>query len=261
MATTTTTLRKPFQGVGNIIRFNWHFFAFSLLFLVVLFVAKDYTSGLLQSLIILAFLGTITTTVISLLVSYYVYDHSNLYQLDWVNDLGNVQNANESETLKIVNINAGFDETSVLLKDKFPSANLQVFDFYDPAKHTEVSIKRARKAYPIFPKTQSITTSHIPLPNHSIDHIFAILSAHEIRNEQERIVFFQELQRVLQPNGTIIVTEHFRDTANFLAYNIGFFHFHSKAAWLRTFEKSILKVEREIKITPFISTFILVHQE
>ena len=57
MAATTQILRKPFQGVGNIIRFNWHFFVFSLLFLIALFISKNYTSGLLQWLTILAFWG------------------------------------------------------------------------------------------------------------------------------------------------------------------------------------------------------------
>lgn len=257
MAATTQILRKPFQGVGNIIRFNWHFFVFSLLFLIALFISKNYTSGLLQWLTILAFWGTIATTFISLLVSYYVYDLSNLYKLEWAKELEKGKNFNKAEVPKIVNINAGFDETSTLLKGKFPNARLHVFDFYDPTKHTEISIKRARKAYPPFPNTQAINTSDIPLQNNSIDHIFAILSAHEIRNEQERITFFQELQRILQPSGTIAVTEHLRDTANFLAYNIGFFHFHSKSTWLRTFEKADLKVVKEIKTTPFISTFIL----
>ena len=132
-----------------------------------------------------------------------------------------------------------------------------MFDFYDPAKHTEVSIRRAREAYPPFPNTQQVKPADLPLQDNSADKIFAILSAHEIRNEIERKSFFQELRRVLSPTGQIIVTEHLRDTANFLAYNIGAFHFHSKASWLKAFQSSGLRVSEEIKITPFITTFIL----
>ncbi|MEO7045031.1 MAG: methyltransferase, partial [Ferruginibacter sp.] len=91
----------------------------------------------------------------------------------------------------------------------------------------------------------------------SIDKIFTILSAHEIRDDKERVSFFEELHRVLNSTGQIIVTEHLRDTANFLAYNIGFFHFHSKATWLKTFQLSGFQIVNEIKITPFITTFIL----
>ena len=159
--------------------------------------------------------------------------------------------------LSIILKNSRRIETSSLLKTKFPGAALFVFDFYDPKKHTEVSIKRARKAYLPFPGTQQANTNHLPLKSNSTDKIFAILSAHEIRNDDERISFFRELKRVLKPSGKIFVTEHLRDPANFMAYNFGFFHFHSKPSWLKTFHRSGLTITNEIKITPFITTFIL----
>jgi ubiquinone/menaquinone biosynthesis C-methylase UbiE len=187
--------------------------------------------------------------LISLSVSYFVYDCSSLYKLTW---LHNLQIGN-----KIININAGFDETSQLIRKRYPNAELSVLDFYDPTKHTEVSIKRARKAYLPFPKTIRTSTTHLPVQDESADNIFTFFSAHEIRNDDERVAFFNELNRVLTPEGQVIVTEHLRDTANFIAYNIGFLHFHSRWTWLQTFGKAGFKVSNEIKITPFISTFIL----
>lgn len=243
-------VRKPFQGVWNIIRFNWQFYVLSLLAVVVLLIlCRNLTAISLVAAIVLVFLIVIST-IISLTVSFYIYDISDLYKLTWLDKL-------QSNNGKIVNINAGFDETSNLLKRKFPNSEMLVFDFYDPAKHTEVSIKRARKAYAPFPNTQQINTTHLPLQDNSIDKIFAILSAHEIRNDEERNIFFKELRRVLKQTGQIIVTEHIRDTANFLAYNIGFFHFHSKTTWLKTFQCAGLRIVEEIKITPFITTFSL----
>ncbi|MES2649184.1 MAG: hypothetical protein V4717_20065 [Bacteroidota bacterium] len=38
----------------------------------------------------------------------------------------------------IINVHAGFDETSSLLAARYPAAFLKVFDFYDPLKHTEI---------------------------------------------------------------------------------------------------------------------------
>ncbi len=243
--------RKPYQGVWNIIRFNWHFYVLSFGVLLLIFVLANYVADPYRfSLNILGFL-IIAMTSISLMVSFYVYDLSGLYDLKWLNDL---KNAGKS---KIVNINAGFDETSMLLKEQFKDSELTVFDFYDPLKHTEISIKRARKAYPPYPYTIQINNSNIPLKDNQADFIFVILSAHEIRIEAERIAFFEELKRILSPKGQIVVVEHLRDLPNFLAYNIGFFHFHSKKIWLKTFEKAKLNIFKEIKITPFISTFIL----
>jgi SAM-dependent methyltransferase len=182
-------------------------------------------------------------------VSMYVYDFSGLYSLKWIEQ--------EKTENVVVNINAGFDETSALLKAKFKRSELIVMDFYDPAKHTEVSIKRARKAYPPFPNTKQTGTNFIQLADNSVDKIFLTLSAHEIRDEVERTAFFREISRTLKPNGEIYITEHLRDFPNFLAYNIGFFHFHSKGTWLRTFKIAGLKTSREVKLTPFISSFIL----
>lgn len=242
-------LRKPFQGVGNIIRFNWHFYLFAFLFLVILFIASSYLNETLRFYNYLISILVATSTLLSLSVSLYVYDLSGLYNLNWI------ENDNTENT--IVTINAGFDETSHLLKEKFPHAELIVLDFYDPEEHTEVSIKRARKAYPTYPGTRHINTGSLPLQDNSIDKVFLILAAHEIRDEDERIAFFKELKRVLKPQGKIVVTEHLRDPANFLAYNIGFFHFHSKKTWKKTFHSADLKTKKEIKLTPFISTFIL----
>jgi ubiquinone/menaquinone biosynthesis C-methylase UbiE len=187
---------------------------------------------------------------ISIVVSAYIYDFSDLYKLCWL------KNVAPGEA-RIVNINAGFDETSTLLQAKFKKSKLLVIDFYNPEKHTEVSIKRARRAYPPFPGTQQVSTNDIPIQSGSVDTIFAILSAHEIRNDEERIIFFKEIERVMMATGQVIVTEHLRDTANFLAYNLGFLHFHSRATWQKTFHAAGLRLNKEIKITPFITTFIL----
>lgn len=241
-------IRKPFQGILNIVRFNWHFYLLSFGFVLLLILLASSLPAFEKPLHVAGFC-VLVISVISLSVSWYVYDVSDLYSFNWLNS--------SSTNQQIVNITAGFDETSSLISNRFPKAEILVFDFYDPLKHTEISIKRARKAYPAFPGTQQVTTSKLKMQDHSFDKIFLILSAHEIRDEKERINFFMELNRVLTPNGEIFVVEHLRDLSNFLAYNIGFFHFHSKPTWLRSFSAAQLDIQQEIKITPFISTFVL----
>jgi ubiquinone/menaquinone biosynthesis C-methylase UbiE len=78
-----------------------------------------------------------------------------------------------------------------------------------------------------------------------------------VRDAAERAAFFAELRRVTRPDGAIIVVEHLRDTANFLAYTIGFLHFHARRSWLATYQAAGLRVTQEVKITPFITAFIL----
>lgn len=245
------TVRKPFQGVTNIVRFNRPFFLVGFSLVIAFLFGALFSPDLGRTLLLLFSLIIFTALVIPLLVSLYVYDSSGLYELKWLESY-----ITGSEKL-VVNINAGFDESSELLGDKMPSATIKVFDFYDADKHTEPSIKRAREYYPAYPGTITIAADKIPLEDNSADKIFVLFSAHEIRNPGERILFFRELERLLSPGGKIFVMEHLRDFKNFLAYNIGFLHFHSKSSWLNTFKKANLSVLKELKHTAFISIFIL----
>ena len=242
-------MRKPLQGVVNIVRFNWHLYLIALGLTLLLFFIANCFEAPFQTIIYSIGILILVTTFISLLASFYVYDISDLYKLDWIEK-------NNQEKV-ILNINAGFDETSELLQDKFNNAKLIALDFYNPKKHTEVSIKRARKAYPPFPNTKQIETTNLELENNSADKIILIFSAHEIRETNERILFFKELQRILKPKGQIYVTEHLRDIPNFLVYNIGCFHFYSKVSWKNIFQESNLTLTKEIKLNPFVSNFIL----
>lgn len=90
-----------------------------------------------------------------------------------------------------------------------------------------------------------------------MDLVMLFLAAHEIRNEAERAMFFREVYRILKPTGKALVTEHLRDVPNFIAYNVGFFHFVARRAWYRTFDQAALAVFREMKHSPFITTFFL----
>jgi len=242
--------RTAFQGIKNIIRFNWHYYVIAAVSILLLIALSQFLSGILVYLIYATIGFTMLGILASLAVSYYVYDYSDLYQLHWI----------EMENPKqILNVNAGFDETSDLIKSKKPDASLSIIDFYNPNKHTEVSIKRARERSPSPKETISVETDNLPFADKSFDLILCVLSAHEIRDQGERTRFFKELSRVLADEGKLMVTEHLRDTNNFLAFQIGFFHFFSKGNWTTVFEEAGLKMREIHKNNPFISTFILTH--
>ena len=81
--------RKPYQGVWNIVRFNWHFYIIAGFSFTILILGIDMFPEPVRGLIIAGSLLAILTIAISLLVSYYVYDLSGLYKLNW---LGNIDN-------------------------------------------------------------------------------------------------------------------------------------------------------------------------
>lgn len=245
------SVRKPYQGLWNCIRFNWHYYLLSIVLVVLLNLSNRFLTDELCEISYFIIFLVIASTIISLAVSFYVYDLSDVYKLNWFDELSTTFNS------KTININAGFDEVSALLYAKYPDVSLTVYDFYDPIKHTEVSIQRARKAYSPFGGTLKINTTSLPLPDNCADIVLLIFSAHEIRNEIERSIFFNELKRILKPSGKIVLLEHLRDIPNFFAYNIGFFHFMSKNTWCNTFKSAGLNISKEKKITPFTTSFIL----
>src|SRR5688500_13996660 len=214
--------RRPFQGVLNILSFNRHFYAIGLAILgaVVAYHLFAGLSLLVFWLIIAAFTYGL---IMPLIVSAYVYDFSSYYDLCWLDKV-----IASSEGIKrIVNINAGFDETSFIIKKKFPQAELRVFDFYNAKQHTEAAIKRARKVSLVFPNTQVIPSNSIPMGDSSVDIIFLLSAVHEIRSNKEKVEFLKQCHRICKPEGRVVMVEHLRDFPNFLAFSVGFTHFFS----------------------------------
>jgi ubiquinone/menaquinone biosynthesis C-methylase UbiE len=242
--------RKKFQGVLNILSFNRHFYVFGFIVLSIIIISYIMFSwpSYLFWIVVAAFLYGL---LMPLLVSAYVYDFSGYYNFDWLKKFNFI----DTKDTQILNINAGFDETSFIIKNKFPLAHLKVFDFYNAAQHTEPAIVRARKVSLVYPNTQQIITNHIPLPDNSVDLIFLLSAAHEIRTQAEKIVFLKECHRVCKSDSNVIMIEHLRDFPNFVAFTIGFTHFFSNNVWKKAFNAAGFSNFAEEKFTPFMSIF------
>lgn len=244
-------LRKPLQGVRQIILFNRHQYIAALVVVGLLLWLGSALSAVWTMLLLVVCGLVLSGILFSLLASLYVYDLSGLYTLKWmpVEDV-------PSEGRAAI-IHAGFDEFGPILKKKYPALKWTALDFYDPSKHTEISIKRARKAFPPEPLTVIVETAKLGVPDASLDMVTLFFAAHEIRSEEERQAFFNEVSRVLKPSGQVVVLEHLRDLPNFLAYSLGFFHFYSRSAWKRSWRSSGLQVVKEQAVNPFVRCFIL----
>lgn len=242
--------RRKFQGVLNILSFNRHFYVVGLLVLALIMISLTLfrVPNLWSWIIVAAFLYGL---LMPLVVSAYVYDFSGYYDFNWLKDLGLI----DKKPKQLVNINAGFDETSFILESNFPKSDLKVFDFYNAKQHTETAIVRARKVSLIYPNTKQISTDNIPLKDKSVDLVFLLSAAHEIRSHEEKVVFLKECHRVCKQNGKVITVEHLRDVPNFFAFSIGFIHFFSRKVWKKAFEEASFSSFEEMKFTPFMSVF------
>ena len=242
--------RREFQGVLNILSFNRHFYVFGLIALTLIIISYIIFSlpNLLFWIVILVFLYGL---IMPLIISAYVYDFSGYYKFNWLKNF----NLTDSQDKQILNINAGFDETSFIIKNYFPKSNLKVFDFYNAKQHTELAIIRARKVSLVYPNTQQIISNTIPLKDNSVDLIFLLSAVHEIRSQNEKIQFLKECHRVCKSNANVIMIEHLRDFPNFFAFSVGFTHFFSKRTWRNAFKEAGFTTFTEQKFTPFMSIF------
>lgn len=242
--------RRKLQGVLNILSFNRHFYIIGLIVLAIIMASLILLKA--PTLCTYLIVGTFLYGFIApLVVSAYVYDFSGYYDFNWLKTL----NLFDTNPKQIVNINAGFDETSFILKNNFPESDLKVFDFYNAKQHTEPAIVRARKVSLVYPNTCQIKSDQIPLNDKTADIIFLLSATHEIRSHEGKVAFLKECHRICKPKGKVIAVEHLRDVPNFFAFSIGFTHFFSQKAWEKAFKEAGFSSFEENKFTPFMSIF------
>lgn len=245
--------RGKWQGASTIALLNWPFYAAALLVLVAaLALAWLLPSALIFLVCGAAALGSLWFLLGSLGASHLVYDRSDLYRLRWLE-----RALPDAGSRALVYCHAGFDDLSPLLRERLPHAEWTILDHYDPATMTESSIVRARHYFPPPADTVPAVFDRWPVSSASAEAVFGLLAIHEMRSEGERSRWFAEARRALRDGGRIVLAEHLRDAANFVAFGPGFFHFHTRESWRRSWERAGLQVIDEFPITPWVRVFVL----
>ncbi len=237
----------------TIVRFNWPFYLVAAMVLVASIILFFTTNGVaIKWASGCVLLGAAYFVVVSLGVSHYVYDRSDLYRWAWLERAlrGTVPE-------RAIVSHSGFDEVSVPLRERDAAIRWVVLDHFDERTMTEPSIRRARRSFPPASGTIPSPFDRWPLQTGSSDVVFGILAIHEFRTEPERSAWFAEAKRCLRPGGRVILVEHLRDLPNFLAFGPGFVHFHSPSSWRRSWEAAGMQLRDEFKLTPWLRVFIL----
>ncbi len=243
-------VRKPLQGTAQILRYNWGFYVFALLMLGV-------GAGVLAFLPLpdwVEWLGAAVEGLgvwwlcASVFASFWVYDSSELMAWEWLQALL------PERPKKWVNLHAGLDESTAQFSRMW-GPPLAVFDFFDKREMTEKSIHRARASAKDQGAT-SVSFRELPLEDRSADLACVIFSAHELRSVAARNAFFKELDRILLRSGRLLVVEHARDAANFVAFGPGFLHFLPDVEWKRLGKFAGLERTDSGRITPFVRYYL-----
>lgn len=239
----------PFEGVRKIVRFNRRFYVGAAASLAAVLPAASRAPAPWRILLLSAALPAAFWLVASLAVSWYVYDRSPLYRLDWLD------RCLPAAPRAWVNIHAGLDETSRLLAERFPESLGRVLDIFDPSEMTEPSITAARRSAAASGLPSSWRA--LPLERGSCDAVFLMFAAHELRRHGARVQLFGEVRRALRTGGEAILVEHLRDWRNFAAFGPGFLHFFSRREWLEAAAEAGLEARTQFAVTPFVQVFAL----
>jgi len=244
---------RSFEGVRNIVRFNWDYYVISTLAFgtaIMVFSVRV----LPWSLRMAALCGGVCLVFwacSSLLASWYVYDVAAVTSWDWIRE------RLQFSPGRWANIHAGLDQSTASLRRLFPDSEGTVIDIYDSETMTEASIARARRLYPTREPFTPGRAGSLPLPDRDRDVVFLLFSAHEVRAAADRIELLRETNRVLNQRGRVVMVEHLRDLPNFLAFGPGFLHFHSVRSWQTSIQKAGLQIEQQWCVTPFVRCFVL----
>lgn len=245
--------RSPWQGMLTIARFNWPFYVAAALVFVASVSVLAVPIGALQKVVaVLAVAATLYFLIGSLGVSHLIYDRSDLYRWRWL------ERALQGVHLdRAIFCHSGFDEASEALRSHLPDVEWVVLDHFDDKRMTEPSIRRARRLFPPTPRTLPARFDRWPVATASADAVFGILAVHELRSDAERTAWFAECRRCLRTGGRVVLVEHMRDPANFLAFGPGFLHFHSPSSWRRSWEAAGLRAMDEFRVTPWVRVFVI----
>jgi SAM-dependent methyltransferase len=246
-----TAVRRPCQGVLQILQFNWRSYGATAGGIAVALLAAPFLPRLFRAGLLIGVAPALFWLMSSLLVSHYVYDRFPLYDLNWI---PRVLSGMPSRWL---NIHCGLDETSGLLAAIFPGAAFDVVDIFDDRVMTEASIRQARRMERGAVAAEPARFDDLPFDSGTFDVAFCIFAAHELRRDWQRTALFMEITRVLTPGGELVLMEHSRDWWNLLAFGPGFLHFFSQRAWRRTASKAGFRVQTELSMTPFVHVYVL----
>ena len=244
--------RRRAEGVRRVVAFNWPKLVFGAAAAVAAgAVAATTASPVLRGLATLTATGTAWFLASSLVVSWWVYDRSELHDWRWLAPL--LPAARPRWAL----VHAGFDEAGPSLPAALgtPAA---VVDLAPWLSRTSPSNVRAQRRHPA-PSTLAAGggSTPLPLPAASCDVVLLAFSAHEVRDRQQRETLFEDLRRVLRPAGRVVLVEHLRDLPNLAAFGPGALHFQSRREWQRLARRSGLSIVHEVTMTSFVRGFAL----
>ena len=228
-------------GTAKVVRFNWPKYAGALgLAGAAVLTSLIGAPAALRAMVWLPAALGCAWGASSLVATWWVYDHSNVYD-HVAKGLGAVG--------EWATVHAGFDDATLALTACIGRPPAQVTEV---AMHARSSLRRARGADAA---GEPASSTGLRLHRDSLDTIFVTFAVHEVRGQQEQQALFEALRRALRAGGRLVVTEHLRDLANASVYGPGALHFQPAQVWRSRAAEAGFVAVSESNITPYVRRF------
>lgn len=227
-----------------VILFNKEKIILGLLVALILIQSSTYVAPEISTFFRIFSIAIIINILLSLVASYLLYDRSDLYRPEKL-----FKDLSFRDADKVIFLHASFDPISRVLDKMIDPDHLKIYNLYGNRHEDEKSVNVSNRIFPPHPKQVNIDPTQIPDESNSVDYILAITSAHEILTQERRTHFFQEANRILKNDGTLILCEQMQNWINLIFFNIGAFHFVKLDSWQHSIREAGLKIVKKERLT------------
>lgn len=215
-----------------------------LIIVIVISIAQGW-----YSFVILALVGVMVLAY-SLGVSLWAFHalHDNHSIRDTLYDMGEL-----APTMTVVDVNLGQREFPVTLSRRMTTGKIIVLDVYNPLLAPNRALAQAHDAAERPDSDPRLSwrdgsINLLPLPDNSVPAVTLVQVVSELWQEGDRLRLLQEINRVLQPGGTLLLAERVQTPINLLVSGLAGFRLAPAAYWLELVERNDFKIRQSKSI-------------
>ncbi|MFN2224479.1 MAG: methyltransferase domain-containing protein [Chloroflexota bacterium] len=160
-------------------------------------------------------------------------------------------------TMTVVDINLGLREFPVALSRRMTTGKVIVLDVYNPLLAPKRTRARAHDSAVrpvsdprLFWRDGNINL--LPLPDDSVQAVTLVQVASELWQEGDRLRLLEEINRVLQPGGCLLMAERVQTSINLLVSGPAGLRLAPSGYWLELLERGDFKIRQSKSIRDLI---------
>ncbi len=156
-------------------------------------------------------------------------------------------------TDKLLSVDLGIHDSALIVARSLTSGRLHVVDVYNPqmVPHAWLArVRRRRLHTPLDPRISwySGSVNLLPLPDHSVRAVFLDQVLSDLVQEGDRHALLQEVRRVLEPNGRLLIAELADSWPNRLRIGPGGVQVEPAAYWTELLTAAGLQLTKQTEL-------------